>query len=159
MRSTCSGVRTSIGAQGTLSRGSGASEGPLERCGRPRSRRRDGAGAWLMAQRPGTMGGLSHPCYTGAVLHRPAAPDTGGSRHRRLPALTREPNGVSERLQEFNDRLLIRLTQLLEVARDIARPAAMAEDRFAEGERGAIVPQHGMGAHAPEGRGAQAVGA
>src|SRR5881398_1575979 len=41
MRSTCSGVRTSIGAQGTLSRGSGASEGPLERCGRPPSRRRD----------------------------------------------------------------------------------------------------------------------
>src|SRR6266480_223393 len=126
MRSTCSGVRTSIGAQGTLSRGRGASDGPLERCGRPRSRRRDGAGASLMAQRPGTMGWAQPPmlhrrrCYTG----------------RRFPALTREPPGVSERLQEFDDRLLIRLTQLLEVARDIARLAAMAEDRFAEGERG-----------------------
>src|SRR5437762_5280213 len=65
MRSTCSRVRTSIGAQGTLSRGRGASEGPLERWERPRSRRRDGAGASLMAQRPGTMGGAQPP-----MLHR-----------------------------------------------------------------------------------------
>src|SRR5205823_8124187 len=49
------------------------------------------------------------------MLHRPRC-YTG----RRLPALTREPPGVSERLQEFDDRLLIRLTQLLEVAGDIA---------------------------------------
>src|SRR5207244_8067836 len=88
------------------------------------------------------------------MLHRPRC-YTG----RRLSARTREPPGVSERLQEFDDRLLIRLTQLLEVAGDIARLAAMAEDRFAEGERGAIVHQHGMGAHAPKGRGAQLVGA
>src|SRR5437773_5259077 len=150
MRSTCSRVRTSIGAQGTLSRGRGASEGPLERWERPRSRRRDGAGASLMAQRPGTIGGgLSHPCYTGAGV----TPARGS---RRSPGSRPK---VSERLQEFDDRLLIRLTQLLEVAGDIARLATMAEDRFAEGERSAIVHQHRMGAHAPEVRGAQLGGA
>src|SRR5205807_6222713 len=69
MRSTCSGVRTSIGAQGTSSRGRGASEGPLERWERPRSRRRDGAGASLMAQRPGTMGGSATHATPAPVLN------------------------------------------------------------------------------------------
>src|SRR5437762_11491172 len=103
--------------------------------------------SWLNAL--GRWGGLSHPCYAGAV-------GTAARGSRRSPGSRPK---VSERLQEFDDRLLIRLTQLLEVAGDIARLATMAEDRFSESERSAIVHQHRMGAHDPGGRGAPLVGA
>src|ERR1700719_2518145 len=49
MRSTCSAVRISSGAQRLVSRGRGASEGPVERWARPRSRRREVAGTSVMA--------------------------------------------------------------------------------------------------------------
>src|SRR4030088_1954825 len=74
MRSTCSAVRISSGVQRLLSRGRGASEGPVERAARPRSRRRDVAGtsvmAWPCAVRPGltrlTCQVISSSVYTRA---------------------------------------------------------------------------------------------
>ena len=46
MRSTCSALRISSGAQRMASRGSGASEGPMLRGARVRSRRRGGGGGF-----------------------------------------------------------------------------------------------------------------
>ena len=45
----------------------------------------------------------------------------------------------SQRLQELDDRLLIRLAQLLKAPGDIARLALVTEDGFEESERAAIV--------------------
>src|SRR6266480_2250363 len=67
MRSTCSAVRISSGLQGLVSRGRGASEGPVERWARPRSRRRDVAGTSLMA-------GLAKVGAIGTALCRFRAP-------------------------------------------------------------------------------------
>src|SRR5204863_9798383 len=97
--------------------------------------------SWLNAL--GRWGGLSHPCYTGAGV----TPARGS---RRAP---RSRPKVSERLQEFDDRLLIRLTQLLEVAGDIARLPTTPEERFAAGERRANVHQHRQSADVRTGPG------
>src|SRR5947207_15985832 len=94
---------------------------------------------WLNAL--GRRGGLSHPCYTGAG----GTPARGS---RRSPGSRPK---VSERLQEFDDRLLIRLTQLLGVAGDIARLAPMAEERVSESGRTATALQDRRGADDPQG--------